>query len=105
MKTHKPKQTKRKKTSRTIPGDPRGVFFDLFEADQAAELVIRAELLRGLQHWLERAGTQTAAAEVLGVNQARVSDIKHGKINAFSLDLLVRLAARAGLRPALSLAA
>ncbi len=105
MKTHKSKHSKRKKPPQTIPGDPRGVFFDLFGADEAAELTMRAELLRGLQHWLESAATQTTAAAVLGVTQARVSDIKHGKINTFSLDLLVRLAARAGLRPALSLAA
>lgn len=86
-------------------GDPRGAFYDLFDADEAAELAIRAELLRGLQAWIAAAGTQTAAAKVLRVTQARVSDLKRGKIGSFSLDILVRLAARAGLRPALSLAA
>jgi predicted XRE-type DNA-binding protein len=86
-------------------GDPRGAFFDLFDADEAAELTMRAELLRALQNWLGQAGTQAAAAKVLGVTQARVSDIKRGKIQSFSLDLLVRLAARAGLRPEISLAA
>jgi predicted XRE-type DNA-binding protein len=35
------------------------------------------------------------AAKVLGVTQAPVSDLKRGKINRFSIDLLVRLAARA----------
>jgi predicted XRE-type DNA-binding protein len=49
--------------------------------------------------------TQAKAAEVLGITQARVSDIKRGKINQFSLDLLIRLAARAGLQPKLRLAA
>jgi predicted XRE-type DNA-binding protein len=87
-------------------GDPRGVFHDLFEPDQAAELSMRAEVLRGLQAWLDQSGmTQSAAAKELGITQARVSEIKHGKIGAFSLDLLVRLAARAGLRPELHLAA
>ena len=67
---------------------------------------MRAELLRGLQAWLVGSGfTQTAAASELGVTQARVSDIKRGKIESFSLDLLVRLAARAGLRPRIKLAA
>jgi predicted XRE-type DNA-binding protein len=88
-----------------VKGHPKGAFFDLFDPDEAAELAMRAELLRGLQAWIGEAGTQTAAAKVLGVTQARVSDIKRGKIGSFSLDLLVRLAARAGLRPALSLAA
>lgn len=41
----------------------------------------------------------------MGVTQTRISDIKHGKINQFSLDLLVRLAARAELRPELRLVA
>lgn len=90
---------------RVTPGDPRGVFYDLFPADEAAELTIRAELLRGLETWLQTAGTQSVAAKVLGVTQARVSDIKRGKVDSFSMDLLVRLAARAGLRPHLKLAA
>lgn len=92
--------------TRITRGDPRGVFFDLFPPEQAVELTMRAELLRGLDQWLARSGmTQTAAAKVLGVTQARVSDIKHGKIDRFSLDLLIKLAARAGLDPRLELAA
>ena len=86
-------------------GDPRGAFFDLFDEDEAAELTMRAELLRGLQAWLPGAGTQVEAARVLEITQARISDIKRGKIDKFSLDLLVRLAARAGLHPVLKLAA
>lgn len=84
----------------------RSVFYDLFPAEEAAELEMRATLLRGLQAWLGESGkTQTGAAETLKVTQARVSDIKRGQINKFSLDLLVRLAARAGLHPKLKLAA
>jgi predicted XRE-type DNA-binding protein len=84
----------------------RSVFYDLFPAEKAAEMEIRAQLLMGLEQWLEKSGmTQAAAAKVLGVTQARVSDLKRGKIDRFSMDLLVRLAARAGLNPKLSLAA
>ncbi|MGH8227513.1 MAG: helix-turn-helix domain-containing protein [Steroidobacteraceae bacterium] len=86
----------------------KGSVFDnpaLFPPDRGAELKMRAQLLRGLEAWLKTAGTQAAAAKVLGVTQARVSDIKRGKIDKFSLDLLVRLAARAGLHPQLKLAA
>jgi predicted XRE-type DNA-binding protein len=82
------------------------VFQDLYPADQAAEMEMRAQLLRGLTDWLKDYGlTQVQAAKALGVTQARVSDLNRGKINRFSLDLLVRLAARAGLRPKLRLAA
>lgn len=81
------------------------VFRDLFPAEEATELEICSTLLRGLEHWLTSSGmTQAKAAEVLGITQARVSDIKRGKINQFSLDLLIRLAARAGLQPKLRLA-
>jgi predicted XRE-type DNA-binding protein len=84
----------------------RSVFRDLFPKAEAEELEIRSVLLMGLERWLSTSGmTQTEAAKVLGVTQARISDIRCGKINQFSLDLLVRLAARAGLRPTLKLAA
>jgi predicted XRE-type DNA-binding protein len=48
--------------------------------------------------------TQAEAAKVLRVTQGRVSDLKRGEIDRFSMDLLVRLAARAGLKPRLKLA-
>ncbi len=84
----------------------RSVFHDLYPADQAAEMEMRSLLLQGLSQWLADSGmTQTEAAKVLGVTQARISDLKRGKISLFSLDLLVRLASRAGLQPQLQLAA
>ncbi|MGC1459258.1 MAG: XRE family transcriptional regulator [Steroidobacteraceae bacterium] len=67
---------------------------------------MRSTLLRGLEHCLKASGlTQTQAANALGITQARVSDIKRGKIGQFSLDMLVRLASRAGLKPKIKLAA
>lgn len=84
----------------------QSVFRDLYPEDEAAEMEMRSLLLLGLGNWLAGAGmTQIEAAKVLGITQARVSDIKRGKISSFSLDLLVRLAARAGLNPKLRLAA
>jgi predicted XRE-type DNA-binding protein len=84
----------------------RSVFHDIFPAEKAAEMEMRAQLLIGLEQWLRKSGmTQVEAAIVLGVTQARVSDLKRGKINRFSMDLLVRLATRAGLKPKLKLAA
>jgi predicted XRE-type DNA-binding protein len=84
----------------------KSVFYDLFPESEAAELEMRAVLLQGLTAWLANNGmTQSAAADVLGVTQARISDIKRGKIHQFSLDLLVRLASRAGLHPRMALEA
>ena len=82
----------------------RSVFHDLFSGEEAAELEMRAKLLSAVHEWLNKSGlTQTEAAEQLGVTQARVSEIKNGKINRFSLTMLVRLAQRAGLRPGIKL--
>ena len=66
----------------------RSVFHDLFPEEEAAEVEMRAKLLSGISKWLNRSGlTQTEAAEKLGVTQARVSEIKNGKINRFSLSM------------------
>lgn len=45
-----------------------------FPAQRAAEMEMGAQLLSGLEHWLERSGMRKAdAARFLGVTQARVS--------------------------------
>jgi len=100
------KVTDREHGARHVTPAGRSVFYDLFPPEKAAEMEMRAQLLIGLEQWLERSRiTQVEAAKVLGVTQARVSDLKRGKIDRFSMDLLVRLAARAGLKPKLKLAA
>lgn len=82
----------------------RSVFHDLFSGEEAPELEMRAKLLSAVNKWLSKSGlTQTEAAEQLGVTQARISEIRNGKINRFSLTVLVRLAQRAGLRPGIKL--
>lgn len=84
----------------------RSVFYDIFPPEKAAELEMRAQLLMGLERWLEKSRmTQAEAAKVLGLTQERVADLKRGKIGRFRMDLLVRLAARAGLKSKLKLAA
>jgi predicted XRE-type DNA-binding protein len=42
--------------------------------------------------------TQAQAARRLGITQPRLNDLLHGKINKFSLEALMRLASRAGLK-------
>ncbi len=69
-------------------------------AQEADELEMRAKLLSRINTWLNKSAlTQIDAAKRLGITQARVSEIKNGKINRFSLSILVGLAERAGLRP------
>ncbi|AUB80523.1 helix-turn-helix domain-containing protein [Candidatus Thiodictyon syntrophicum] len=76
------------------------VFADLgFPPDEAAILLLRAQLLAGLRETLsERGWTQGEAAEQLGIAQSRVADLVRGKHDKFSLDMLVRLTARTGRR-------
>jgi predicted XRE-type DNA-binding protein len=48
------------------------VFRDLYPEDQAAEMEMRSLLLQGLGNWLADSGmTQTEAAKILAVTQAR----------------------------------
>lgn len=80
------------------------LYRDLYSPDAGTEMEMRSLLVTGLTDWLGKSGmTQAEAADVLGVTQARVSDLKRGKISGFSLGFLVRLATKAGLRPKMRL--
>lgn len=65
---------------------------------EAANLVLRADLMLLIR---ERVATwsvsQEQAAERLGVTRPRLNDLLRGKIDKFSLDALVNIAASAGL--------
>ena len=50
------------------------------------------------EHIQQRTGTQTEMAEVLGITQPRLNDLLKGRVEKFSLDALVLLAQKAGLR-------
>jgi predicted XRE-type DNA-binding protein len=93
-----------KKTSTKSSGN---VFIDLgFATEEAAILKMRADLMADLRKLIEaKKLTQAQAAEVLGVSQARVSDLVRGKWEKFSLEMLITLATRAGMRISLSRAA
>jgi predicted XRE-type DNA-binding protein len=81
------------------------VFRDLgFPEIDAENLRIRSELMVKLRQVIERAGlTQTAAARRLGVTQPRVSDLVRGRIDLFSIDALVSMLSKAGIRVTVSL--
>ena len=71
----------------------------LEESPEAAEnLKIRAALMRELSAFIERSGlTQAQAACRFGVTQPRISDLTRGKIDLFSIDMLVNMLTAAGL--------
>jgi predicted XRE-type DNA-binding protein len=68
-------------------------------ATDMASMKLRAELARKVIGRLRaRKLTQTEAAEILGVTQPRVSNLVRGRLGLFSLDALVDMADRMGLR-------
>jgi len=81
------------------------VFGDLgFSGDEAEHLKVRAELMSKLQHVIAARGLKQAeAAALLGVTQPRVSDIMRGRIDLFSIDTLIDMLARLGIRAKLVL--
>lgn len=82
------------------------VFIDLgFDPAEAEVMALRAEVMIRIEQRLKSQGwTQLEAARRLGITQPRVSKLIKGVWQDFSLDMLLTLAARAGLRPQLTLA-
>jgi predicted XRE-type DNA-binding protein len=66
--------------------------------EMAENMKIRSALMIELQELVRSRGwTQEEAAGHLGMTQPRLNDLLRGRIDKFSLDALVLLAARAGL--------
>ena len=76
------------------------VFRDLgFSGEEAEYLKVRAELMVNLQKVITARGLkQVQAAKLLGVTQPRVSDLMRGRIDLFSIDTLIDMLARLGIR-------
>ena len=67
-------------------------------------LKLRSVIMSELTTLIEREKwTRAQAAKALGVTQPRISNLAHGNINVFSLDLLAKIAAAAGLRVTMKL--
>ena len=93
--------------SKAVVNSSGNVFIDLgYSPDEAAILQMRADLMADLRKFIKaKRLTQAKAAEILGVSQSRVSDLIRGKWERFSLEMLVTLATRAGMRVILKRAA
>ncbi len=76
------------------------VFRDLgFSPKEAENLRLRSELMMEIRKLIDRRRlTQAAAAKLFGVTQPRVSDLVRGRIDLFSLDMLVKMLAQAGVQ-------
>ena len=76
------------------------VFQDIgFAPEEAENLKLRSSLMMRIEDYYKKSGaTQAAAAKALGLTTPRFNALLKGKINLFSLDALVNIAVRAGLR-------
>ena len=93
--------------SEAIVKSSGNVFIDLgYSPDEAAILQMRADLMADLRKFIKaKRLTQAKAAEILGVSQSRVSDLIRGKWERFSLEMLISLSTKAGIRVTLKRAA
>ena len=93
--------------SETVVNSSGNVFIDLgYSPDEAAILQMRADLMADLRKFIKaKRLTQAKAAEILCVSQSRVSDLIRGKWGKFSLEMLITLATRVGMRVTLKRAA
>jgi predicted XRE-type DNA-binding protein len=80
--------------------------WDAIESPANAEnMKLRAKLMRAIINHIEKEElSQTAAAKLMGVTQPRISDLVRGKIDLFSIDMLINMASAAGLHVDLKIA-
>lgn len=76
------------------------VFRDLgFSPEEAERLKVRSDLMISVQKAIAaRRLKQAEAAKLLGVTQPRISDLMRGRIDLFSIDTLIDMLARLGIR-------
>jgi predicted XRE-type DNA-binding protein len=67
-------------------------------AAEAAAMKARADLVMAIREIVDGwDSTQAIAAKQLGITQPRLNDLLRGRIDKFSLDALMNIAAKAGL--------
>jgi predicted XRE-type DNA-binding protein len=76
------------------------VYRDLgFAPAEAEYLLLRSRLMLMVSEVVRtRELTQAQAAKLFGVSQPRVSDVVRGRVARFTIDALVEMLARAGIR-------
>ena len=80
--------------------------WDALEDDPAAResMKIKSRLMMDIEGYIKKQGlTQKQAAKKMGVTQPRISDLVNGKINRFTIDMLVNMLARLGVHVEMTL--
>ena len=80
------------------------VFRDMgLPPEEAQNLLLRSDLMTRIERYVAASGlSQKGAAVQLGVTQPRLNDLLKGKIEKFSIDALVNMLGRAGMRVGLT---
>jgi predicted XRE-type DNA-binding protein len=74
------------------------VFKDVgFPDDESVNLLCRADLMIAIEKIIEERGlSQTRAAKILGTSQPRLSDMLNGRIEKFTVDMLMKWIVKLG---------
>lgn len=97
-----PKLKKREKRSSTrrmkMTRGSGNVFRDIgFPEDEAVNLLCRTDLMMEIEKIIEERGlSQTKAAKILGTTQPRLSDMLNGRIEKFTVDMLMKWLVKLG---------
>lgn len=91
MPKSKPSAKSQKANQAMFEDGSDNIFMDLgFDDEEAANLLVRSDLMLQIKRIIKECGwTQIQAAEALGVQQPRVSDLFQGHIGEFSVDMLM----------------
>lgn len=87
--------------------DSNNVFDDLgFDSAEASSLKLRSQLMLAIKQYIkENKLTQAQAAEIMDVDQPRINKLLNGHIELFTIDRLVTMLERTGIRVSLKFAA
>lgn len=94
---------KRPETVKKVRGSGN-IYADLgFPKADAEHMKLRADLMiQVIKYVRSHKLTQTEAARLMGVRQPRISEIFNGRIDLFTIDQLVGMLARIGVRVSLT---
>ena len=69
------------------------------DADEVSNLELKAEMMIAIRDLIDvKKWSQSEAAEMLGVSQPRISNLKNGKIDKFSVDMLMGMLVKLGFK-------
>lgn len=82
------------------------IYRDLgFPEAEAVSLLARAKLMMTIEKTIkEKSLTQSEAAKLLGVSQPRLSDLYNGKLEKFTIDMLVKWLSKLGKQVTINVA-